>query len=152
MASDRLRCLSYAKALEKAFRPETVHKLRTHLRRLQSYAEYLDRPKAAERLGEAVSWFSRLRTLDEFQRYLRRLEVGAKDCRRAEKALRNEQKDVRKTNRPAAVTPLQGSCGRENILRSAFSDCSPRIGPCWTAGCKGCPPNPQGRSSIGCAC
>src|SRR5437899_823937 len=35
MASDRLRCLSYAKALEKAFRPETVHKLRTHLRRLQ---------------------------------------------------------------------------------------------------------------------
>jgi len=79
MASDRLRCLSYAKVLEKAFRPETVHKLRTHLRRLQSYAEYLDRPKAAERLGEAVSWFSRLRTLDEFQRYLRRLEVGAKD-------------------------------------------------------------------------
>ena len=79
MATDRLRCLGYAKALEKAFRPETVHKLRTHLRRLQSYAEYLDRPKAAERLGEAVSWFSRLRTLDEFQRYLRRLEVGAKD-------------------------------------------------------------------------
>ena len=106
MASDRLRCLSYAKALEKAFRPETVHKLRTHLRRLQSYAEYLDRPKAAERLGEAVSWFSRLRTLDEFERYLRRLEVGAKDCRRAEKALRNEQEDVRKANRPAAVTLL----------------------------------------------
>ena len=53
MATDRRRCLGYAKALEKAFRPETVHKLRTHLRRLQSYAEYLDRPKAAERLGEA---------------------------------------------------------------------------------------------------
>jgi CHAD domain-containing protein len=106
VGSYRLRALGYAKALEKSFRPETVHKLRTHLRRLQSYAEYLDRPKEAERLGEAVSWFSRLRTLDEFQRYLRRLEVGAKDCRRAEKALRNEQEDVRKANCPAAVTLL----------------------------------------------
>jgi CHAD domain-containing protein len=117
MATDRLRCLGYAKALEKAFRPETVHKLRTHLRRLQSYAEYLDRPKDAERLGEAVSWFSRLRTLDEFERYLRRLEVGAKDCRRAEKALRNEQEDVRKANRPAAVTLLLTNTPVARLMR-----------------------------------
>src|SRR5438046_1708524 len=41
--------------------------------------------------GEAVSWFSRLRTLDEFQRYLRRLDVGAQDCRLSEKALKRLQ-------------------------------------------------------------
>src|SRR5438105_8660471 len=117
MAGDRLRCLSYAKALEKAFRSETVHKLRTHLRRLQSYAEYLDRPRAAERLGEAVSWFSRLRTLDEFQRYLHRLDVGAKDCRRVEKALRSEQEDVRKANRAAAVTLLLTNTPVASLMR-----------------------------------
>jgi len=117
MAGDRLRCLGYAKTLEKAFRPETVHKLRTHLRRLQSYAEYLDRPKAAGRLGEAVSWFSRLRTLDEFQRYLRRLEVGAKDSRRVEKALRSEQEDVRKANRAAAVTLLLTNTPVASLMR-----------------------------------
>ena len=117
MASDRLRCWGCAKALEKAFHPETVHKLRTHLRRLQSYAEYLDRPKDAERLGEAVSWFSRLRTLDEFQRYLRGLEVGAKDCRRVEKALRKEQEDVRKATRPAAVTQLLTDIPVAHLMR-----------------------------------
>src|SRR5207248_5958520 len=86
--------------------PGPVHNLRTPWRRRESSAEYPAGPKVAERLGEAVSWFSRLRTLDEFERYLRRLEVGAKDCRRAEKALRNEQEGVRKANRPAAVTLL----------------------------------------------
>src|SRR5256885_8842031 len=33
------------------FHPETVHRLRTHLRRLQAYAEFLQRPRIAARLG-----------------------------------------------------------------------------------------------------
>ena len=117
VASYRLRCLRYAKALENAIRPATVHKLRTHLRRLQSYAEFLEDSRDAERLGRAVSWFSRLRALYELQRYLHRNGATAKDCKRVEKALRKEKKKIRDTERPVAVRLLLAKITVERLMR-----------------------------------
>ena len=86
------RTVTFAHALRKPpFHPENVHRLRTHLRRLQAYAEFLRRPTAAARLAQSVTWLSRLRTLDVFQRYLRRRKAGAQDLRRVAWTLREEE-------------------------------------------------------------
>lgn len=87
--------MAYARALRKPpFHPETVHRLRTHLRRLQAYAEFMQRPKAAAALDQSVTWLSRLRTLDVFHRYLRRRKEDAQDVRRVVWALREEETKV----------------------------------------------------------
>jgi CHAD domain-containing protein len=117
VVSDRLRCLGYVKALEESFHAETVHRLRTHLRRLQSYAEFVEERRTAARLGRGVSWFSRLRALSEFQRYLRRSGAGAKDVRRVKKALRKEQNEVRKADRANAVRALLAEITTERLRR-----------------------------------
>ena len=85
----------FARALKKPpFHLETVHRLRTHLRRLQAYAELMQRPKAASSLAKCVTWLSRLRTLDVFHRYLRRRRADAEDVRRVAWALREEETKV----------------------------------------------------------
>lgn len=87
--------MAYARALKKPpFHPETVHRLRTHLRRLQAYAEFMQRPKAVAALAQSVTWLSRLRTLDVFHRYLRRRKADAQDVRRVVWALREEETKV----------------------------------------------------------
>jgi CHAD domain-containing protein len=116
-AGYRRRCMGYAKALQNAFRPVTVHKLRTHLRRLQSYAELLEHNKAAKRLGEAVSWFSDLRSLNEFLRYLRRHDAATKDIKRVETVMAKEREDVRKTDRASAVRSLLDQITIESLAR-----------------------------------
>src|SRR5260370_37915693 len=69
----RARALAFARALRKPpFHPETVHRLRTHLRRLQAYAEFLQRPRIAARLADCVSWLSDLQAVYGFQQRLRR--------------------------------------------------------------------------------
>jgi CHAD domain-containing protein len=94
------RAVAFARALRKPpFHPETVHRLRTHLRRLQAYAEFLRRPIAARRLAQSVTWLSRLRTLDVFRRYLRRRKAAARDLRRVAWALREEEKMVASAGR-----------------------------------------------------
>ncbi len=76
------RAKVFARALRKPpFHAETVHRLRTHLRRLQAYAEFLQRPIVARRLAQSVTWLSRLRTLDVFYHHLRRRKAPAKDLR-----------------------------------------------------------------------
>src|SRR3989449_5254794 len=73
VAAVRARAIVFARALQKPpFHHETVHRLRTHLRRLQAYAEFLQRPRIAARLAECVSWLSDLRALYVFQQALRR--------------------------------------------------------------------------------
>lgn len=87
--------VGFARALKNPpFPPETVHRLRTHLRRLQAYAELMQRPKAAGALAKGVTWLSRLRTLDVFHRYLRRRCAGAEDVRCVAWALREEETKV----------------------------------------------------------
>ena len=56
-------------------RPKTLHRLRTHLRRLQAYFELTGDDLHAETLAECVSRLSDLRTLQVFEQYLAR--VGA---------------------------------------------------------------------------
>jgi len=113
----RLRCLAYAKALEKSFGPDTVHKLRINLRRVQSYAEFLEHVEAVKRLGRAVSWFSYLRALNELHRYLRRNDAATKDIRRVEKEIRKEKKEIRKSGRLKTVTSLLGHTTLESLAR-----------------------------------
>src|SRR5207244_563242 len=72
---------------------------------------------AAERLGRAVSWFSRLRALYELQRYLRRNGATAKDCKRVEKALRKEKKKISDTERPVAVKLLLAKITVDRLMR-----------------------------------
>lgn len=85
------RTAAYVRALKKPpFHAENVHRLRTHLRRLQAYAEFLQRPKAAAALAQSVTWLSRLRTLDVFLRFLRRRGGDAGDLRRVAWALKEE--------------------------------------------------------------
>jgi CHAD domain-containing protein len=94
------RAVAFAHALRKPpFHPETVHRLRTHLRRLQAYAEFLRRPKVAARLAQSVTWLSRLRTLDVFRRYLRLRKAVDRDLRRVAWALREEEKMVASAGR-----------------------------------------------------
>lgn len=94
------RAKVFARALRKPpFHPETVHRLRTHLRRLQAYAEFLRRPLVARRLAQNVTWLSRLRTLDVFRRYLRRRKAPARDLRRVAWTLREEEKMVASAGR-----------------------------------------------------
>jgi len=94
----------YARAIRKPpFHPETVHRLRTHLRRLQAYAELLQRPTAAKRLAESVSRLSRLRALYVFQSYLRRRGALTEDLRRVNWSVREEEKVVTSTGCPEAI-------------------------------------------------
>lgn len=113
----RLRCLAYAKRLEKAFDPDTVHNLRINLRRLQSYAEFLEHVEAAKRLGRAVSWFSHLRALNELHRYLCRNDAATKDIRRVEKEIRKEKKEIRTSGRLKTLISLLGHITPESLTR-----------------------------------
>lgn len=97
----------FAHALKKPpFHPETVHRLRTHLRRLQAYGELMQRPKTASSLAKCVTWLSRLRTLDVFHRYLRRRRADAEDVRRAAWALREEETKVAHAGYVEAIRTL----------------------------------------------
>jgi len=97
----------FARALKKPpFHPETVHRLRTHLRRLQAYAELVQRPKTASSLAKCVTRLSRLRTLDVFRRYLRRRRADAEDVRRVVWALREEETKVAHAGYVEAVRTL----------------------------------------------
>jgi CHAD domain-containing protein len=116
-ASYRRGCLQYARSLEKTAHADTVHKLRTHLRRLQSYAEFMEYGRAADRLGRAVSWFSHLRALHELHRYLRCMGAAAKDLRCVRKALLQEQECVRRAQRPNAVQELLAAITVERLAR-----------------------------------
>ncbi|HEY3196984.1 MAG TPA: CHAD domain-containing protein [Nitrospirales bacterium] len=113
----RLRCLDYAKYLKNDLDPDTVHELRVNLRRVQSYAEFLEHMEAAERLGCAVSWFSHLRALNELHRYLLRNDAAAKDIRRVEKEVRKEKKDIGKAGRLKMLISLLGRITPESLAR-----------------------------------
>ena len=101
------RAKVFARALRKPpFHPETVHRLRTHLRRLQAYAEFLQRPIVAARLAQSVTWLSRLRTLDVFCHHLRRRKASAKDLRQVAWALKEEALMVAYAGRLEAIRSM----------------------------------------------
>jgi CHAD domain-containing protein len=115
----RLRCLAYATNLKNNLDPDTVHKLRINLRRVQSYAEFLEHVTVAKHLGGAVAWFSHLRALNEFHRYLRRNEAAAKDIRRVEKEIRKEKKEIKKSGHLTTLISLLARITPESLARPA---------------------------------
>src|SRR2546428_4679286 len=118
----RTRALAFARALqEPPFRHETVHRLRTHLRRLQAYAEFLQRPRIAARLAECVSWLSDLRALYVFQQALRRRGASVRDRSRVDAAVRDEERAVARAGHPGAIrTRLAGLSVSRMRRPSAF--------------------------------
>lgn len=60
-------------------RPQTLHRLRTHLRRLQAYLELVGENRDAKAISKCVSRLSRLRTLQAFEQYLTRLGAPESD-------------------------------------------------------------------------
>lgn len=62
-------------------RAKTLHRLRTHLRRLQAYLELVGEEENAAMMARCVSRFSRLRTLQVFERYLTGLDAPDRDRR-----------------------------------------------------------------------
>src|SRR2546428_338801 len=62
VAAVRARAIVFARALQKPpFHHETGHRLRTHVPRLQAYAEFLQPPRIAARPPRCVSWAPGLR-------------------------------------------------------------------------------------------
>jgi CHAD domain-containing protein len=114
--------MGFARSLQAPpYPPETVHKLRTHLRRLQAYAEFSERPVAAARLDHCVKWLSGLRTLDVFRRYLCRRGLGAQDLRRVDEAIREQERSVAQAGYLEAIRAVLARTSISRIRRSAAS-------------------------------
>jgi len=60
-------------------RPQTLHRLRTHLRRLQAYLELVGENKNTKIISKCVSRLSQLRTLHACEQYLARLGAPESD-------------------------------------------------------------------------
>lgn len=112
------RALRYAGSLRKSFRPETVHKLRTNLRRLQAYAELLEHQQIAACFGRGVSWFSPLRALHVFQDYLKKEGAPAKARRRFQRAIRKEERKLCSKKRLKKVKALLSETPAAKLERS----------------------------------
>jgi CHAD domain-containing protein len=69
-------------------KPETLHRLRTHLRRLQAYLELIGDTASAEELGQCVSRSSRLRALQVFEGYLLRNGARRRDLDEVRKRIK----------------------------------------------------------------
>lgn len=115
-----VRAVGFANVLQAPpYPPETVHKLRTHLRRLQAYAEFSERPVIAGRLDHCVRWLSGLRGLDVFQRYLRRRGSVFQDLGRVGEALREEERSVAHAGYLSAIRAVLATTSIVRIRRPA---------------------------------
>lgn len=77
-------------------RPKTLHRLRTHLRRLQAYLELVGEEENAKTIARCVSRFSRLRTLHVFDRYLDRCDATGRDRRLVTQRIRGVESKLKK--------------------------------------------------------
>jgi len=67
--------------------PETLHRARTHLRRLQSYLELVGKDRTAGTIDRCVMRLSKLRTLQVFERYLAKLDAPRFDRKAVKRRL-----------------------------------------------------------------
>lgn len=77
-------------------RPKTLHRLRTHLRRLQAYLELLDEHRRADITAHWISRLSRLRTLHVFERYMTRIRAPKSDLRNVRSRMRKARGTIEK--------------------------------------------------------
>lgn len=75
-------------------RPETLHRLRTHLRRLQAFLELVGEDTNACVMADCVSRFSRLRTLQVLEQYLKRIEAPASDVKAVQDRIRSARRKL----------------------------------------------------------
>ena len=96
-------------------RPRTLHRLRTHLRRLQAYLELVGEEANATLIANCVSRFSPLRTLQVLEAYLAKLQAPDSDLQairdriqaRRERLIRNRVfRDVERIVRRHAIPPV----------------------------------------------
>jgi CHAD domain-containing protein len=108
-------------------RPKTLHRLRTHLRRLQAYLELVGEVSNARIIAKCVSRLSRLRTLHVFERYLVSLKAPRSDLRLIRKRIRTRQaklqsldvyRTIERRVQRHAIPPTPGNQGwmRERLL------------------------------------
>jgi CHAD domain-containing protein len=77
-------------------RPKPLHRLRTHLRRLQAFLEMTGEDRLAEIMADCVASLSQLRILQVFQQYLTRQGAPASDLRRVKSRIRRCRKKLRR--------------------------------------------------------
>jgi len=83
--------------------PDTVHRARTHLRRLQAYLELLGEDRNAEAIARSVMRLSKLRTLQVFERYLSKRDAPRADRKAVKRRLRAERKKLDRARTYAAI-------------------------------------------------
>jgi CHAD domain-containing protein len=79
-------------------RPKTLHRLRTHLRRLQAYLELVGEASNARIIAKCVSRLSQLRTLQVLERHLTSLKAQRSDLRLVRKRIRARQAKLQRTD------------------------------------------------------
>jgi CHAD domain-containing protein len=74
--------------------PETLHRARTHLRRLQAYLEFDGSPQKADAIRRGVSRLSGLRMLQVLARRLKRFGAPKSDRRTVKRRIKAERKKL----------------------------------------------------------
>ena len=83
--------------------PATLHRARTHLRRLQAYLELVGEDRNADRIARCVMRLSKLRTLQVFERYLSKLNAPRSDRKAVKRRLRVTRDKLERTHTYAAI-------------------------------------------------
>jgi hypothetical protein len=77
-------------------RPKILHRLRTHLRRLQAFFELVADQPRARKLAKRISRLSALRTWQVFGSYAKSIGASRSDLRTIRRALRAAQAKVKR--------------------------------------------------------
>lgn len=81
----------------------TLHRARTHLRRLQAYLELVGEDRNAGTVARCVMRLSKLRTLQVFERYLAKLDAPRSDRKAVKRCLRATREKLERTHTYAAI-------------------------------------------------
>jgi len=91
----------------------TLHRARTHLRRLQAYLELVGEDRHAESIARCVVRVSKLRTLQVFARYLKTHDAPRSDRKAVKRRLRATREKLEGTHVYAAI---EGVVRRQGLL------------------------------------
>jgi CHAD domain-containing protein len=83
--------------------PVTLHRARTHLRRLQAYLELVGENRNADTIARCVMRLSKLRTLQVFERYLAKLGAPRSDRKAVKRRLRAARKKLERARAYAVI-------------------------------------------------
>lgn len=97
---------------------KTLHRLRTHLRRVQAYLELVGEDRNAQIMAKCVSRLSSLRTLQVFERYLTQLGAPNSDVRKVKDSIRGKRA---KLNRKQVYSKIGRRVRRHAFLSTEVS-------------------------------